>query len=197
MKKYIYIIAFLSTCHVTIGQQIINIVKDKSAFAIRGKAIPAMLAFATARKNEQSGTIIPAIIWEEKLQFRKYSNVGNLIMKNLNALNALTVLSAGLILLIEAQTVLPTLYAPGFRETKRKYKRVKRRYKRLNMRVAKFLAVGTMFIDGDGYYRVAAQRLALEYLEVYSELSEINFKLAKVNFLVTLLPNIAKKIPKI
>ena len=197
MKKYIYIIAFLSTCHVTIGQQIINIVKDNSAFAIRGIAIPAMLTFATVRKNEQSGTIIPAIIWEEKLQFRKYSYVGNLIMKNLNALNELTVLSAGLILLIEAQTGLPTLYAPGFRETKRKYKRVKRRYKRLNMRVAKFLAVGTMFIDGDGYYRVAAQRLALEYLEVYSELSEINFKLAKVNFLVTLLPNIAKKIPKI
>lgn len=197
MKKYIYIIAFLSTCHLTIGQQIINIVKDNSAFAIRGIAIPAMLTFATVRKNEQSGTIIPAIIWEEKLQFRKYSYVGNLIMKNLNALNELTVLSAGLILLIEAQTGLPTLYAPGFRETKRKYKRVKRRYKRLNMRVAKFLAVGTMFIDGDGYYRVAAQRLALEYLEVYSELSEINFKLAKVNFLVTLLPNIAKKIPKI
>jgi hypothetical protein len=197
MKKYIYIIAFLSTCHLTIGQQIINIVKDKSALAIRGIAIPTMLTFATVRKNEQSKTIIPAIIEEEKSQFRKYSNVGNAIGKNLNPLNWLKLNSAFLISFIEAQKLLPTLYAPGFRETKRKYKRVKRRYERLNSRVDLFLLVGTMFIDGDGYYRVAAQRLALEYLEVYSELSEINFKLAKVNFLVTLLPNIAKKIPKI
>lgn len=190
MKKYIFIIAFLITYHQAIAQQIINHVFDPTASAIRGVAIPGMLTAAIILKKMQSETIIPAIIHEEQIQLNKWRKT---VFGNANTLNALKIASNLLITRINIITdVLPIQYAPGFRKTKRKYKVLLERAKRLDLRVLSLVIIGTAFIDGEGYYRVASQRLAIEYLEVYSELSQIHFKLTKLITFISLLPYIVK-----
>jgi len=189
MKKYICIIAFLSTYHLTIGQQVINIVWDPSAMFIRGITIPGMLYYASFKKNEQSKTIIPIIILEEELQRKKWKRT---VRGNENTLNYLSVETKILTNSIEDITMKIYLDALWFRKTKRKYELLKMRADRLNLRIVKLVTTGIKVIDGEGYYRVASKRLALEYLEVYSEISQINFKLRKFKSFITLLPYIVK-----
>jgi hypothetical protein len=189
MKIYICIIAFLSTYHLTIGQQVINIVLDPSARFIRGITIPGMLYYASFKKNEQSTKIIPTIIREEELQLNKWERT---VRGNVNTLNYLSVETKRLTNSIEDITMKIYLDADWFRKTKRKYELLKMRADRLNLRIVKLVTTGIKVIDGEGYYRVASKRLALEYLEVYSEISQINFKLLKFKSFITLLPYIVK-----
>lgn len=189
MKIYICIIAFLSTYHLTIGQQVINIVLDPSARFIRGITIPGMLFTASLLKNEQSKTIIPMIIREEELQLKKWKRT---VRGNRNTLNYLSAETTLLTSSIEDITMKNYLDNPWFSKTKRKYKLLKKRADRLNLRILKLGAAGIPLIDGEGYYRVASKRLALEYLEVYSEISQINFKLLKFRSFISLLPSIVK-----
>ena len=176
MKIYICIIAFLSTYHLTIGQQVINIVWDPSAGLIRGINIPGMLFTASLLKNKQSKTIIPMIIREEVKQLEKWELT---VRGNLNTLNYLASETLNLTSSIENSKMNIFLNAPRFGKTKRKYDLLKKRADRLNKIIFFLVFTGIEFIDGEGYYRVASKRLALEYLEVYSELSQINFKLRK------------------
>ena len=190
MKTNIYVLLiFLATWVQTSGQQIINHVLDPSAFAIRGIAIPGMLGAATAMKNEQANSIIPTIIREERTELSKWRGT---VIGNINTLNALTIASRLLINSIDIKSlIVPIHYAPGFRNERRKFLVLRERTERLELRVAAFAGLGTFFIDGEGYYRVASQRLAIEYLDVYSELSEIDFKLTQILALIGLLPLIA------
>jgi hypothetical protein len=185
MKIYICIIAFLSIYHLTIGQQVINIVLDPSARFIRGITIPAMLFGASFLKDEQSKTIIPKIIREEELQLKKWKLT---VRGNANTLNNLYGVTKVLTNSIENSKMNIFLNAPGFGKTKRKYELLKKRADRLNDRIFLLWVTGIKVIDGEGYYRVASKRLALEYLEVYSELSQINFKLLKFESFSALLP---------
>ena len=189
MKIYICIIAFLSTYHLTIGQQVINIVLDPSAKFIRGITIPGMLFIASNNKNKQSTKIIPMIIKEEELQLNKWKRT---VRGNRNTLNYLSVETTILTSSIEATEMTIFLDNPWFSKTKRKYKLLKKRADRLNLRILKLGAAGIPLIDGEGYYRVASKRLALEYLEVHSEISQINFKLLKFKSFIRLLPSIVK-----
>jgi hypothetical protein len=72
MRKAMFIIHFLLLWNNSTGQQVINHVFDPSAFALRGVAIPGMLAAATVMKDEQANTIIPDIIDEEEVQIAKW-----------------------------------------------------------------------------------------------------------------------------
>ena len=189
MKIYICIIAFLSTYHLTIGQQVINIVLDPSARFIRGFSIPGMLITASIKKSEQSRTIIPMIIREEELQLTKWKRT---VRGNPNTLNYLFIETNMLTSSIEDPTMEIFLEAPWFRKTKRKYNLLKKRAVRLNLRIVKLVTAGIEIIDGEGYYRVASKRLALEYLEVHSEISQINFKLLQFKSFMNLLPHIVK-----
>ena len=191
MKTNIYILlVVLSIWNQSSGQQIINNVFDPSAFAIRGVAIPGMLGAATAMKNEQANSIIPTIIREERSELNKWRGT---VIGNVNTLNALSIASRVLINSIDVKRrlILPIHYAPGFRKKLREFLVLKQRTERLEHRVSALAGLGTLFIDGEGYYRVASQRLGIEYLEVYSELSEIDFKLTQILALVGLLPLIA------
>lgn len=191
MKTNIYILLiFLTTWSHSLGQQIINNVFDPSAFVIRGVAIPGMLGAATALKNEQANSIIPTIKKEERTELNKWRRTA---LGNINTLNALSIASRVLINRIDIKrlSILPIHYAPGFREKLREFSALKERTERLEDRVRALAGLGTLFIDGEGYYRVASQRLAIEYLDVYSELSEIDFKLTKLLALIGLLPLIA------
>ncbi|MFB3390095.1 hypothetical protein [Flavobacterium sp. LAR06] len=179
MRKSVLIVLFLTIWHQSVGQQIINHVYDPSAGAIRGVAIPGMLTTAFFFKNEEANNIIPEIIKEEKERIGKWRKS---ILGNANSLNALAVASRVLINQIDSKRVLilPAHYAPGFRHDLREFLVLKERTERLERRVIALVSIGTMFIDGEGYYRVASQRLALEYLEVYAELSEIEFNITKL-----------------
>lgn len=190
MNKSVCILILLITWLQSSGQQIINNVFDPSAFAIRGIAIPGMLGAATAMKNKQANSIIPKIIKEEKTELNKWRST---VFGNINTLNALSIASGVLIHSIDVKRslILPIHYAPGFRKERRKFLVLKERAERLEHRVVALAGLGTLFIDGEGYYRVASQRLAIEYLEVYSELSEIDFKLTQILALLGLLPLIA------
>lgn len=190
MKKAMFIIHLLLFWNNSTGQQAINHVFDPSAFAIRGVAIPGMLAAATVMKNEQANTIIPEIIDEEEKQLEKWRRT---IFGNVNALNALSISSRYLISSIDVKRrlILPVHYAPGYRKHLREFLKLKSRTERLEHRVIGLASLGTLFIDGEGYYRVASQRLANEYIEVYAELSEIDFKLTKLLAFIGLLPLIA------
>jgi len=187
MKKNVFLIFLLITYQFSIGQQVINHVFDPSAFAIRGVAIPGMLTSAIVLKDKQSGTIIPAIIKEEKTQLEKWRKS---VFGNVNTLNALSIASRHLVNSIDIKRflILPVHYAPGFRKKLREFLVLKERTKRLENRVIALLGIGTLFIDGEGYYRVASQKLAIEYLDVYSELSQIDFKLTKLIAFINLLP---------
>lgn len=190
MNKNVYILILLITWIQSSGQQIINHVFDPSAFAIRGVAIPGMLGAAAAMKNEQANSIIPIIIREERTELNKWRRA---VFGNINTLNALSIASGVLIHSIDVKRslILPIHYAPGFRKKLREFLILKERTERLEHRVVALAGLGTLFIDGEGYYRVASQRLAIEYLEVYSELSEIDFKLTQILALIGLLPLIA------
>ena len=172
------------------GQQVINHVFDPSAFAIRGVAIPGMLTTAIVMKKEQANTTIPNIIDEEKKLLKKWRST---LFGNVNSLNALSISSADLInsIDIKRRLVLPVHYAPGFRKHLREFLKIKSRTERLEQRVIGLASLGTLFIDGEGYYRVASQRLANEYIEIYAELSKIDFKLTKLLAFIGLLPLIA------
>lgn len=188
--KNISIILFVIIWNKSLGQQIINHVFDPSAFAIRGVAIPGMLASATLMKNEQANSIIPTIKKEEKTELNKWRST---VLGNVNTLNALSIASRVLINNIDIKrlSILPIHYAPGFRKKLSDFSVLKERTERLEHRVFALAGLGTFFIDGEGYYRVASQRLAIEYLEVYSELSKIDFKLTQILALIGLLPLIA------
>ena len=177
----------LSTWNQSSGQQIINHVFDPSAFAIRGVAIPGMLAAATVIKNEQANSIIPTIIKEERDELNKWRST---VFGNVNTLNSLSIASRVLINSIDVNRhlILPIHYAPGFREKLREFLVLKERTERLEQRVAALSGLSTVFLDGEGYYRVASQRLAIEYLEVYSELSKIDFDITKLLAFIGLLP---------
>ena len=189
INRYLLLI-FLSIWNQSSGQTIINHVFDPSAFAIRGTAIPGMLFAATKMKKDQANIIIPAIIKEERTELNKWRNA---TLGNLNTLNALTVTSKFLIKSIDIKRNLinPIHYAPGFRKELREFSALKRRTQRLEKRVVALVGLSTAFVDGEGYYRVASQRLAIEYLEVYSELSKIDFNLTKILAFIGLLPLIA------
>jgi hypothetical protein len=190
MRRAMFIIHLLLFWNNSMGQQVINHVFDPSAFAIRGVAIPGMLAAATVMKNEQANTIIPDIIDEEEKQLVKWRRT---ILGNVNSLNALAISSRYLIYSIDLKRglVLPVHYAPGFRKHLREFLKLKSRAKRLELRVLGLASLGALFIDGEGYYRVASQRLANEYIEIYAELSKIDFKLTKLLAFIGLLPFIA------
>lgn len=184
INRYILLI-FLSIWNQSSGQQVINNVLDPSAFAIRGIAIPGMLTAAITMKNEQANSIIPDIIKEESTELTKWRNT---VIGNFNTLNALAIDSDFLIESIEFYTsIIPVLYAPGFRKERDKFLVLKERVKRLNKRVDALAGLSTMFIDGEGYYRVACQRLAIEYLEAHSELAKIDFKLSQLKSFIILL----------
>lgn len=187
MKTNIYILLMvLSTWNQSSGQQVINHVLDPSAFAIRGISIPGMLATAIAFKDEQANRIIPTIIKEEKDELNKWKRT---VIGNVNTLNTLLLSSRALISRIDDNRllILPKHYAPGFLEKMREYLKLKKRTERLEKRVGSLVGL-TLFIDGEGYYRVASQRLAIEYLEVYSELSKIDFIITKLLAFIELLP---------
>lgn len=190
MKKVMFLMQLLLFYNQLIGQQVINHVFDPSAFAIRGVAIPGMVVAATVMKNEQASTIIPAIDDEEKKQLEKWRRT---IFGNVNSLNALSIGSRILINSIDVKRilVLPVHYAPGYRKHLREFLKLKNRTERLEQRVLGLAGLSTLFIDGEGYYRVASQKLAIEYLDVYSELSKIDFKLTKLLAFIELLPLIA------
>ncbi len=187
MSKKIFLIISLIAWNQSVGQQVINHVFDPSAFAIRGVAIPGMLATATTMKNTQASTIIPQIIREEEKQLQKWRRT---VFGNVNTLNALSIASRVLVTSIDTKRILilPVHYAPGFRKNVRKFLVLKERIERLEHRVIALAGIGTLFIDGEGYYRVASQRLAIEYIEIYTELSNIDFKLTKLLALIELIP---------
>ena len=190
MRNAMFIIHLLLFWNNSMGQQVINHVFDPSAFAIRGVAIPGMLTTAIVMKKEQANTTIPNIIDEEKKLLKKWRST---LFGNVNSLNALSISSADLInsIDIKRRLVLPVHYAPGFRKHLREFLKLKSRAKRLELRVLGLASLGTLFIDGEGYYRVASQRLANEYIEIYAELSKIDFKLTKLLAFIGLLPFIA------
>lgn len=190
MKIYRYILLiFLSIWNQSSGQQIINHVYDPSAAAIRGFAIPGMLGAAITMKNEQANRIIPDIIREESTELSKWKKT---VIGNANSLTVIAFdTNEFLIDSVERFTqTFPVLYAPGFRKELNKFLLLNERLKRLNKRVAT-LAGLSIIIDGEGYYRVATQRLAIEYLEVHSELAKMNFKLSQLRTFIILLPLIA------
>jgi hypothetical protein len=190
MRRAMFIIHLLLFWNNSMGQQVINHVFDPSAFAIRGVAIPGMLTTAIVMKKEQANTTIPNIIDEEKKLLKKWRST---LFGNVNSLNALSISSADLInsIDIKRRLVLPVHYAPGFRKHLREFLKLKSRAKRLELRVLGLASLGALFIDGEGYYRVASQRLANEYIEIYAELSKIDFKLTKLLAFIGLLPFIA------
>jgi hypothetical protein len=190
MRNAMFIIHLLLFWNNSMGQQVINHVFDPSAFAIRGVAIPGMLTTAIVMKKEQANTTIPNIIDEEKKLLKKWRST---LFGNVNSLNALSISSADLInsIDIKRRLVLPVHYAPGFRKHLREFLKLKSRAKRLELRVLGLASLGALFIDGEGYYRVASQRLANEYIEIYAELSKIDFKLTKLLVFIGLLPFIA------
>jgi|SaaInl0LU_22_DNA_1037365.scaffolds.fasta_scaffold02324_4 hypothetical protein len=190
MRNAMFIIHLLLFWNNSMGQQVINHVFDPSAFAIRGVAIPGMLTTAIVMKKEQANTTIPNIIDEEKKLLKKWRST---LFGNVNSLNALSISSADLInsIDIKRRLVLPVHYAPGFRKHLREFLKLKSRAKRLELRVLGLASLGALFIDGEGYYRVASQRLANEYIEIYAELSKIDFKLTKLLAFIGLLPFIA------
>jgi hypothetical protein len=179
MRKGVFIVLFLTIWNRSVGQQIINNVYDPSAAAIRGVAIPGMVGTAIAFKNEEANSIIPDIIKEEKDRIGKWRKS---VFGNANSLNALALASRFLInnIDVKRKLILPAHYAPGFRHDLREFSVLKERTERLENKVIALLGIGTLFIDGEGYYRVASQRLALEYLEVYAELSKIDFNITKL-----------------
>jgi hypothetical protein len=179
MKKSIFIVLFLTIWNHSAGQQVILNIYDPSAAAIRGVAIPGMVLAAYAFKNEEANTIIPDIIKEEEDRLDKWRKS---VFGNVNSLNAISVASRVLINKIDSKKILilPAQYAPGFRHDLREFEVLKERTERLEQRVIALVGIGTLFIDGEGYYRVASQRLALEYLEVYAELSKIDFNITKL-----------------
>ena len=179
MRKSVFIVLFLAIWNQSIGQQIINHVYDPSASAIRGVAIPGMLITAIAFKKEEANNIIPDIIKEEKDRIDKWRKS---VLGNANSLNVLAIASRVLINNIDKKKflVLPGQYAPGFQHDLRKFLVLKERTERLEKRVIALVGIGTLFIDGEGYYRVASQKLAVEYLEVYAELSKIDFNITKL-----------------
>lgn len=178
MKKSVFIVLFLAIWNQSTGQQLIFHVFDPSAAAIRGVSIPATLGTATGYKNEEANTIIPDIIKEEKDRIGKWKKA---VLGNGSSLNALVAASRDLINDIDSKKalVLPAKYAPGFRHDLRNFSALKEREKRLRQ---KAIVMGTAsgFIDGEGYFKVASQTLALEYLEVYAELSKIDFSIKKL-----------------
>jgi hypothetical protein len=190
MRRAMFIIHLLLFWNNSMGQQVINHVFDPSAFAIRGVAIPGMLTTAIVMKKEQANTTIPNIIDEEKKLLKKWRST---LFGNVNSLNALSISSADLInsIDIKRRLVLPVHYAPGFRKHLREFLKLKSRAKRLELRVLGLASLGALFIDGEGYYRVASQRFANEYIEIYAELSKIDFKLTKLLAFIGLLPFIA------
>jgi hypothetical protein len=190
MRNAMFIIHLLLFWNNSMGQQVINHVFDPSAFAIRGVAIPGMLTTAIVMKKEQANTTIPNIIDEEKKLLKKWRST---LFGNVNSLNALSISSADLInsIDIKRRLVLPVHYAPGFRKHLREFLKLKSRAKRLELRVLGLASLGALFIDGEGYYRVASQRFANEYIEIYAELSKIDFKLTKLLAFIGLLPFIA------
>lgn len=191
MKTYTFVLIFIMIFCDLAGQQVVNIVLDPSAFAIRGAAIPGMLATATTQKNEQANVLIPDIIREERSLIRKWRSS---VIGNVNSLNALAIESRILIDMIDIKRalILPAHYAPGYRKQLRRFLRLKERAERLEIRVATLVGIGAFFIDGEGYYRVASQRLAIEYLTIYSELSEIDFNLSKLLAFIGMLPLLTK-----
>ncbi|MCX2681919.1 hypothetical protein OOZ15_18350 [Galbibacter sp. EGI 63066] len=190
MKSNIFLLIFIMLFNYSEGQQVINIVLDPSAYAIRGVAIPGMLGTAASLKNEQASTIIPAIVNEERSLMNKWRGS---VLSNINVLNALSISSRTLINSIDAKKALisPIHYVPGYRKELREFDRLRSRTERLEQRVATLVGIGTFFIDGEGYYRNASQRLAVEYLEVYARLSKIDFNLGKLVVFINLLPLIA------
>lgn len=179
MRKSTFVVLFLIIWNRSAGQQIINYVFDPGAMAIRGVAIPGMLATAIAFKNEEANSIIPDIIKEEKDRIGKWRKA---ILGNANSLNALVIASKVLVNRIDSKSILilPAQYAPGFHHDLRTFLALKERTERLEKRVIALVGIGSLLIDGEGYYRVASQRLALEYLEVYAELSKIDFDITKL-----------------
>ncbi|WP_166923410.1 hypothetical protein [Flavobacterium poyangense] len=191
MRRNILIVLFFTVCYPSKGQQIINHVYDPSAAAIRGVAIPGKVGAAVAFKNEEANEIIPAIIKEEKDRLGKWRKS---IIGSVNSLNTLASASRMLIDRIDSKRglILPAHYAPGFRHDLREFVAIKERTKRLEKRVLTLLGIGTFFIDGEGYYRVACQKLALEYLEVYADLSKIDFNITKLLAFIGLFFQIGK-----
>jgi hypothetical protein len=126
MRKAMFIIHFLLLWNNSTGQQVINHVFDPSAFALRGVAIPGMLAAATVMKDEQANTIIPDIIDEEEVQIAKWRRT---IFGNVNSLNALAISSRYLIDIIDIKRglILPVHYAPGYRKHQREFLKIKSR----------------------------------------------------------------------
>lgn len=185
MRKSVFLVLFLTIWNQSTGQQLIFHVFDPSAAAIRGVAIPATLATATAFKNEEANTIIPDIIKEEKDRIDKWRKA---VLGNANSLNALVIASRLLINSIDSKKVLvlPAKYAPGFRHDIRNFSTLKERTERLEKKVIALVGIGSLLIDGEGYYRVASQTLALEYLEVYAELSKIDFNIKKLLVFIAL-----------
>lgn len=179
MRKIVFIILFATSWNQVVAQQIINNVFDPSAMAIRGVAIPSLLGTATDYKNKEANYIIPDIIKEEKDRLGKWRKS---VLGNANSLNAIAIASRVLINNIETKRklVLPIYYVPGFQHDLRCFKVLKKRAERLEKKVIALVGIGSFFIDGEGYYRVASQRLALEYLQVYSELSKIDFNITKL-----------------
>lgn len=179
MRKYILIVFFLVTYTQSTAQQVINNILNPTALALRGIAIPAMLFTAYGYKTEESGTIIPDIIKEEKDRLSKWRKT---VIGNVNSLNAIAIASRVLIDRINnnRDLILPAQYAPGFKHDLRQFLLLKETTERLEKKVIALAALSTAFIDGQGYYNVACQSLALEYLDVYAELSKIDFKITKL-----------------
>lgn len=179
MKKNILLVLFLAVCYQSKGQQLINHIFDPSAAAIRGVAIPGKLGAATAFKDEEAKDIIPDIIKEEKENLSKWRKS---IFGTANSLNVLAIASRVLIERIDSNRslILPIQYAPGFKHDLRQFSVIKERAERLEKRALVLVGIGSLFVDGEGYYRVACQKLALEYLEVYADLSKIDFNITKL-----------------
>lgn len=190
MKKVILIFVLLLIGNRLASQQVLVHVFDPSAFAIRGVAIPGMLTETTFLKYSQVNTIIPKIIEEEEKELSKWRKA---VFGNLNALNSLAIASLTLVESINEKIILllPAHYAPGLRSNVDEFMFLEEKVSRLQKRVVALIGVGTLFIDGEGYYRVASQRLALEYIDVYAELSSIDFELSKLLSFVELLPLLA------
>lgn len=190
MKKNIPLYVLLFIGHQLASQQVFTHVFDPSAFAIRGVAIPGMLTATGVLKDSQSNTIIPKIIEEEKKELGKWKNT---VFGNINTLNSLATASLVLVQKINDKIILllPAHYTPGFRSDVDEFKFLEEKVSRLQEKVLALLGVGTLFIDGEGYYRVASQRLALEYIDVYAKLSSIDFELSKLLIFVQLLPLLA------
>ena len=190
MKKVILLFVLLLIGNRLTSQQVLVHVFDPSAFAIRGSAIPGMLITTTFLKYSQANTIIPKIIEEEEKELSKWRNA---VFGNINTLNSLAIESQILVDSINEKIILllPAHYVPGLRSNVDEFMFLEEKVSRLQKRVVALFGVGTLFIDGEGYYRVASQRLALEYIDVYAELSSIDFELSKLLSFVELLPLLA------